>query len=87
MECGVWATYLSSYVFRSLQFCLTERRFQLSTNDGWAASVVRPVLDLDVFGGLLLLLYTWVTHSGLDYRRLCTYFQVVYVYVYVYVYV
>ena len=35
--------------------------FQLSTNDGWAASVVRPILDLDVFGGLLLLLYTWVT--------------------------
>ena len=34
--------------------------FQLSTNDGWAASVVRPILDLDVFGGLLLLLYTWV---------------------------
>ncbi|CAJ1452886.1 unnamed protein product, partial [Effrenium voratum] len=34
--------------------------FQLSTNDGWAASV-RPILDLDVAGGLLLLLYTWVT--------------------------
>ena len=38
--------------------------FQLSTNDGWAASVVRPILDLDVFGGLLLLLYTWVLGLG-----------------------
>jgi len=35
--------------------------FQLSTNDGWAGSVVRPILDSDLFSGACLLIYTWAT--------------------------
>ncbi|CAE7319084.1 unnamed protein product [Symbiodinium natans] len=53
------ADTVDEYWGQSLKAAFT--MFQLSTNDGWAASVVRPVLDLDVFGGLLLLVYTWVT--------------------------
>lgn len=52
-------TWVYEYWGQSVKAAFT--MFQLSTNDGWAASVVRPILDLDVFGGLLLLLYTWVT--------------------------
>lgn len=52
-------TWVYEYWGQSIKAAFT--MFQLSTNDGWAASVVRPILDLDVFGGLLLLLYTWVT--------------------------
>lgn len=51
--------WVYEYYGQSIKAAFT--MFQISTNDGWAASVVRPILDLDVFGGLLLLLYTWVT--------------------------
>mmetsp|Transcript_15866 Transcript_15866/g.37470 ORF Transcript_15866/g.37470 Transcript_15866/m.37470 type:complete len:429 (+) Transcript_15866:71-1357(+) len=51
--------HVEEYWGQSIKAAFT--MFQLSTNDGWAASVVRPVLDFDIFGGLLLLLYTWVT--------------------------
>lgn len=56
-------TWVYEYWGQSVKAAFT--MFQLSTNDGWAASVVRPILDLDVFGGLLLLLYTWVTSCTL----------------------
>mmetsp|Transcript_18549 Transcript_18549/g.43622 ORF Transcript_18549/g.43622 Transcript_18549/m.43622 type:complete len:429 (-) Transcript_18549:66-1352(-) len=50
---------VDEYWGQSLKAAFT--MFQLSTNDGWAGSVVRPILNLDIFGGLLLLIYTWVT--------------------------
>mmetsp|Transcript_77380 Transcript_77380/g.185429 ORF Transcript_77380/g.185429 Transcript_77380/m.185429 type:complete len:429 (+) Transcript_77380:85-1371(+) len=51
--------WVDEYWGQSLKAAFT--MFQLSTNDGWAGSVVRPILNLDIFGGLLLLIYTWVT--------------------------
>lgn len=33
--------------------------FQMSTSDGWAANIVRPIIEKDLFGAILMTLYTF----------------------------
>mmetsp|Transcript_55119 Transcript_55119/g.98371 ORF Transcript_55119/g.98371 Transcript_55119/m.98371 type:complete len:431 (-) Transcript_55119:119-1411(-) len=50
---------VEEYFGQSLKAALT--MFQLSTGDGWAAAVVRPIWDVDLFGAGSLMLFTWVS--------------------------
>jgi len=50
---------VEEYFGDSIKSALT--MFQLSTGDGWAASVVRPVWNKDLFGGMMLVLFTWAS--------------------------
>eukprot|EP00930_Biecheleria_cincta_P083622 TRINITY_DN73158_c0_g1_i1.p1 TRINITY_DN73158_c0_g1~~TRINITY_DN73158_c0_g1_i1.p1 ORF type:complete len:434 (-),score=78.88 TRINITY_DN73158_c0_g1_i1:117-1418(-) len=47
------------YFGNSLKAAFT--MFQMATSDGWAEKVVRPILDRDLFGAVMMTLYTWCT--------------------------
>lgn len=50
---------VDEYFGNSLKAAFT--MFQMATSDGWAQKVVRPILDQDLFGAMMLTLYTFCT--------------------------